>query len=414
MTKRKSDITTLPLLSEYDQAAETARYYNFAAIETPRLTKDVLQKIRLLKDEDIPCKSGSVSEDMLLSSHLEGRAIMLELFSGDWQKLSKPISVFYELPIKKPGGKKRLPRIGQYALDIIGSEQSISDAAIIQTVKSILEDEGYKGLTFAINCVGEREVVSRFEKELTAYFRKNIHLLTPDQQQLFKDSVFSLLQCAKETAEYIALREEAPKAMSFLSEEERNYFKEVLEYLERLNIPYEIDGFLMENRHYSTHISFQVRDEKGTLLGTGSRYSGLARKLGSRKEIPAIGATLYYRLLKPRAKIKEKSFPTRQFYFMQLGLEAKLKCLSVIEMLRKKRIPLTYMLTRDKASSQLGLADTLKLPYVLIMGQKEAHENTIAVRDNSTRSQKTIFFDEIPSHLLSIKKIFAKQKSKNA
>ena len=280
----------------------------------------------------------------------------------------------------------------------------------MQTVQSTLEEEGFKGISFEINCIGEKDATLRFERELTGYFRKHISKLTPDQQKLFKQSVFQLIQNAKSTEEFDELMKEAPQAMNFLSENGRHHFKEVLEHLENLNINYEINGFLIENKNYSTHTIFAARDKKGTLLALGGRYNNLARKIGTRKDIPAVGATLCYKYTKVRKEVKRNKFPKPQFYFMQLGIEAKVKSLMVVEQLRKKKISVAHTFMRDKASSQLGNADNLKLPYVLIMGKKEAHENTIAVRENATRSQKVIPMSDLSTHLKTLQKKLAKKK----
>ena len=94
---------------------------------------------------------------------------------------------------------------------------------------------------------------------------------------------------------------------------------------------------------------------------------------------------------------------------MQLGPEAKLKSLTIIEELRKNKIPVCHSLTRDKASGQLSAADNMRMPYVLIMGKKEAHDGTIAVRENTTRSQKVIPLENLPKELIRLKKTVDKK-----
>ena len=75
---------------------------------------------------------------------------------------------------------------------------------------------------------------------------------------------------------------------------------------------------------------------------------------------------------------------------MQIGFEAKLKSLEVVEILRSAKIPTYQSLSKDKLSSQLQIAENLKIPFTIIMGQKEAVENSVIVRSMNTRSQETV------------------------
>jgi len=402
--KNKIEKISLVHQKEHDKAAEVAEYYSLDSIETPVVNPEVLKKIRCLREIPNPCHFSSKCEENLLSPNIAEKATLIDSYTNEWRHLPKPLSLFYELPMKG-SGEKKLPKTAYYGLDVIGSAQSVSDALLIQATKAILEEMGYKKLTLEVNCTGERDASNRFERELISYFRRNINELTPDEQRIFKADVFYLLSCPKKSKTLQELIMEAPQAMSFLSEAGRIHFKQVLEHLEELGIDYVINGHLIESKHYSTFTSFAFRDEKGQLLAIGSRYNLLGRKIGFRRELPAVGSRICVREKRVRRKIKAHKFPTRCFYFMQLGPEAKLKSLKIIEELRKKKIPVCHALTRDKASSQLGSANSLQMPYILIMGKKEAMEETIAVRENTTRSQKIIPISELTRELLKIKKM---------
>src|SRR5690606_21961715 len=105
---------------------------------------------------------------------------------------------------------------------------------------------------------------------------------------------------------------------------------------------------------------------------------------------------------------KSKSSPSRgvqksKFYLIQLGFNAKLRAVPLIERLRRANISITHSLSKDKLSSQLGTAENLHLPYVLIIGQKEALENSVVVRNVETRSQETVPMDSIVEYLKKLK-----------
>jgi histidyl-tRNA synthetase len=178
-----------------------------------------------------------------------------------------------------------------------------------------------------------------------------------------------------------------------------------------MNIPYRINPFLVGNRHFTTHTVFQIRslNDAENLkapsypLAVGLRYNSLAKKVGMKRDVPAVGITIAYKKRgrgegRHTLKIKKS-----KIFFIQLGFEAKLRSLRVIEMLRQEDIPIHQSLSRDKLAGQLSLAESMKIPYAVIMGQKEAVEGTVIVRDMNTRSQDTVIVSALPGYLRKLK-----------
>ncbi len=88
---------------------------------------------------------------------------------------------------------------------------------------------------------------------------------------------------------------------------------------------------------------------------------------------------------------------------MQLGFEAKLKSLGLIETLRQARIPVIQSLAKDKMAGQVGMAEKSQAPIVIIMGKKEAMENSVIIRETSTRSQDTVKLEDVVARLKKYK-----------
>ena len=63
---------------------------------------------------------------------------------------------------------------------------------------------------------------------------------------------------------------------------------------------------------------------------------------------------------------------------------------AIVEMLRKEKISVYHSITKDKITGQLNGAEYMKATHVLIIGQKEAIENTVVVRDVISREQDTV------------------------
>ena len=118
-----------------------------------------------------------------------------------------------------------------------------------------------------------------------------------------------------------------------------------------------------------------------------------------------MGGTIFIRKdAKISKKIAIKKIKKPRFYLIQLGSTAKVKALNVVEMLRKHKIPVYHSITKDKITGQLTGAEYMKASHVLIMGQKEAIENSMVVRDILSREQETVPLTLLPDFLHNIDK----------
>ena len=172
----------------------------------------------------------------------------------------------------------------------------------------------------------------------------------------------------------------------------------------------------MSNKLYASYTTFEIRQSPvknqeadtmsgGELLAYGYRYNHLTKKIGAKREIPSVGVTVVVKKnIIPKRKILIKNIKKPNFYLAQLGGTAKLKALNVVEMLRKNKIPVYHSITKDKITGQLNGAEYMRASHVLIMGQKEALENSVVVRNLNTREQETVSLEDLPEFLKKINK----------
>ena len=103
-----------------------------------------------------------------------------------------------------------------------------------------------------------------------------------------------------------------------------------------------------------------------------------------------------------KSPLPKKRLRRPKFFFIQLGMQSKLQSLRVIEMLRKENIPLYQSLGEDTLRVQLENIKALKVPYAIIMGQKETMDKTVIVRNVDTQTQEILSLEMLPSYLKSI------------
>lgn len=372
---------------------KTARHYGFLPFEFSVEKSDVL-KAKGLKDRNSRAEhsTGVLSFENFMEEKV---AILRNYVEKKMQDLHQPPTICFSGPLKgNSQGEKTREHV--FNIDSIGNSKSIADAVVIETAYVILkENHDYDQLVVEINSVGDRDSFSRFTREFVQYYKKHIADLPAELKNLFKKDPFLLAQFDHEAL--IPFKDEAPKPIDFLSEESRAHFREVLEYLESLGMPYSINEYLVGTRNCSAGTVFQIigieeksKGEKRTTLAIGERYNSVARKALGKKEIPAIGAHI---LVDDKDAKKSDTFIIEEdikFYFIHLGYEAKLRSLSILELLRVSKISVHQALAKDKITVQLQAAEKLGVPYILLVGQKEAIENSVTVRHVDSRIQETI------------------------
>jgi len=383
-----------------DTAGEVAVYYGFTPIHTPEIKKADLEKARVFSHDDVADKNLAATKDCE-PPHLEEKIAILRAYEEKgMSSLPQPVMLYYKgeptHPYRKEHSKER-----KCGLEIIGTTKSIAEALLIETAITILREEGYKNVHVEINSIGDKESINRFTREITAYYRKNLHLLSAQCRQAFKKDVYGVLSCGHEKC--IDIAKDAPKPVSYLSESSRTHFKEVLEYLETLEIPYTINGGIIGNRNYCSETLFEIKEnseneKEGRALAIGLRYDTLSKKIGMKRDAPGIGVKFSYKKIVSE-KTKDKKILSPKIYFVQLGFGAKLKSLKVVEVLRQARIPILQSLNREKLIGQLAVAEKMKVPYLMLMGQKEAVENSVIIRNMSTRSQDTVSLNGLSDYL---------------
>ena len=389
------------LESVTDKVGETAVNYGFAVIKPPPIILDDIHEAKQFKDFDY------------YGDALEKVALTRWYTEGKHDLEPQPLAIHYKKPL--PGNPvKKKSSVEMYGFEIIGSSRSTSEALLLKCVLAVLDDLGYKDLYIDINSIGDKESIGRFERELGAYYRKNAHILIGKVRQEFKKNHYSIL--TNTYSEMKDFRQGAPDPISFLSDISRSHFKEVLESVEAFGVSYKIKPSTLSNKLYGSYTVFEIRrpthktsstttEENGELLAYGYRYNHLAKKIGGKRDIPTVGATIIVKKNpKFSKKVMVKNIKKPSFYLAQLGETAKIKVLNIVEMLRKEKIPVWHSITKDKITGQLSGAEYMKATHVLIMGQKEAIENSMVVRDMANREQETVSVALLPEFLKKLKK----------
>jgi len=429
-----------------EKASEIAMYYGFQPIETPVLEKEELFRSGIGEGTDI------VDKEMFAfrtkgGDHVvmrpEGTASVIRAYiEHGMQSWPQPVMLYYKGPFfrHETPQRGRFRQFTQFGLEILGTPKSIADAHVIHASAVIAHEAGLQNIIFEVNSIGDKECRPRYVRELANYYKRNAGDICSDCKRRLKENPLRLLDCKNEKCQ--GVKENAPQAVTTLCDACRKHFKEVLEYLEALNIPFRLNNNLVRGLDYYTRTVFEMvenpddaeseesdtgekeaksppagktgkqagnseeKSPRWLALGGGGRYDYLARQLGYRKEVPAVGASYgaeRWFLSKDFERMNPRIVKQPKIYFIQLGFDAKLKSLGIIEILRKAKVPITQSLAKDSLGSQLAQAEKQNIPYAIIFGQKEAIDDTVIVRDMNTRSQDTVAVKELAKYLKGMK-----------
>jgi histidyl-tRNA synthetase len=380
-------------------SAEMAEFYGFGRIETPILENLDIFNRGVGINTDIVGKQMYVlkSGGEFLALRPEYTAGVVRAFIEEGMSFSpKPIKFWYFGPCfrrEKPQAG-RFREFWQVGFEVLGESYPVIDAQIIQVIFNILKKLKIKNLVLQINSIGDSRCRGRYKGVLTKYLRSCRASLCADCRKRIRTNPFRVLDCKKEKCRKVT--SQAPQMLDFLCKECHSHFREVLEFLDELSVPYRLNPYLVRGLDYYTKTVFEIFSEgndknaEPQALAGGGRYDGLIKLLGG-PETPAAGVAMGVEriaaLMKERIGQEEKK---PMVFLVQLGSLAKRKSMLLLEEFRRAKLPVAENLARNSFKSQLSRANKLGVKYALILGQKEALEGTIILRDMDKGAQKIL------------------------
>lgn len=370
--------------------------------EVKRLT---LNKIEEKQDEDI----------LVLRPEITAGVARAYLEKG-MQTWPQPVKLYYFAPVfryEKPQ-KDRYREFWQFGLEIIGDDQPFTDAISILLLWQIFSDFGLnkEDIIIDINSIGCKSCRPKIKKKLITYLEKYQNSLCPDCQRRLITNPLRVLDCKAEQCQKII--NSSPQIIDNLCNECKNHFKQTLELLDDLDVPYNLNPNLVRGLDYYTKTAFEIRltsdDRRQNVLGGGGRYDNLLEIIGG-KPTPAIGFACGVERIIEQIKLKKIKVPDikkSDTFVIQIGDRAKKNALCLIRQLSEKGIAVSCALGKTSLKSQLKAADKSGAMLALIIGQRESLDKTILVRDMRDSTQETIDFCDIEK--LIYKKLLEKSQ----
>jgi len=303
--------------------------------------------------------------------------------------------------------KGRLREFLQADIDIVGSESMLADAEVIACAISCFNSLGFKDFLVRLN---NRKILSALIKFAGIEEKKSLEVLRSldklekigeekvrkelEEKGIPKESInkiFELINVKKNPEKILEKNEDFEEGMKEVNE--------IISYLELMGVKakIKIDLSLARGLDYYTGPIFEVSAEKGIgSIAGGGRYDNLIEIFSGRK-IPATGISLgierIIEVMKERKMIKERKTKVDVFV-AAISKEVLKKSLEIIQKLRESGIKTDFDLRERNLTRQLEYANSLGVPFVLIIGEKELKTKKFKLRDMVKKVEKEMELGE--------------------
>lgn len=200
---------------------------------------------------------------------------------------AQPTKLYYITPAFRYENvqKGRLRQFHQCGIEMFGSKEPTMDVEAIKVAMDTLSKLGLKSLSLHINNLGCPTCRAKYNEALKKFLQENYENLCDTCKSRFEKNPMRILDCKEKRCNEIT--KNAPQILDYVCEECETHFNSVKEYLDVLEIPYEIDQGIVRGLDYYTKTIFEIINDDFTVCG-GGRYDKLISELGG-PEMPAVG-----------------------------------------------------------------------------------------------------------------------------
>lgn len=339
----------------------------------------------------------------------EGTAGVIRSFDQHkfYGSMELPAKFYYVGPMfrhERPQ-KGRQRQFTQFGVENIGVKSPEIDAETIALGVSIIKSLGIQSYKVLINTLGDDASRSAYREALKAHFKDHLDELCGDCHRRYEQNPLRILDCKVDHDNPIV--QSAPQLSDYLNEESKEYFQRVLNALDALGIPYEIDNRLVRGLDYYTHTVFEVvstRKDSGAqaTVFAGGRYDHLVEYFGG-PELSGMGFAIGLERLLMLATEEGYEFTLPKeldAYVISLGNVGSTP-LVIANKLRDIGYKCEVNMTARSLKAQFKSADRNKAKYIIILGEDELKEGVVNLKNTATREQVTVSIDDIEKQIES-------------
>ena len=384
--------------------------YNYNYIRTPIFESSELFHRGIGETTDIVTKEtyDFVDRgDRHLSLRPEGTAGVCRSYIENkmYGDATQPVKVYYNGTMyryeRPQSGRDR--ELTQFGMEILGSDDPLSDAEIISAAVNLYKLLGLKEIKVNINSLGDSSSRNNYREALIEYFRPHIDEFCDDCKERFMKNPLRILDCKVDADNEIL--KNAPKTIDYLNEESKERFDKVKDYLDIMQIDYEVNPSIVRGLDYYNHTVFEIEAKvagfgSNNVIGAGGRYNGLVKELGG-PETPCIGFASGIGRLVMALELEEVKLPIVDYvdlFLMYVNEDEKKYAVYLAQELRMAGFIETEYTGRG-LKGQFKQADRLNSKFIAILNSEDLNNNEIKIKNNQTKEEEIISLDVLIYYL---------------
>lgn len=296
--------------------------------------------------------------------------------------------------------KGRFRQFYQFGIEAIGVKSSSLDAEVIALSYKLIRSLGLKQVKIKVNSLGDIASRNTYKEKLSTYFEPYKEDLCEDCQRRIKENPIRILDCKIDRDKPFIQKAATP--YDFLSVEAKQYFDEVLSYLDSMGIDYAVDKKLVRGLDYYGHTVFEVEANiKGfgaqNVLGGGGHYEHLVSELGG-PDLDGVGIAfgmerLMMALDSENIELYDEVNP--DFFIITFDKTIHQKALGLLTKLRDYGFKGDIDHEAKSFKGQLKLAVNSKAKYFIIIGEEEVEQGLFTVKDSITQTQEKVTLEAL-------------------
>ena len=385
--------------------------YNYNYIRTPIFESSELFHRGIGETTDIVTKEtyDFVDRgDRHLSLRPEGTAGVCRSYIENkmYGDANQPVKVYYNGTMyryeRPQSGRDR--ELTQFGMEILGSDDPLSDAEIISAAVNIYKLLGLKEIKVNINSLGDTASRNTYREALVEYFRPHIDEFCDDCKERFLKNPLRILDCKVDADNEIL--KNAPKTIDYLNKESKERFEKVKDYLDIMQIDYEVNPSIVRGLDYYNHTVFEIEAKvKGfganNVIGAGGRYNGLVKELGG-PETPCIGFASGIGRLVMALELEQAKLPivdSIDLFLMYVNEDEKKYAVYLAQELRMAGFIVETEYTGRSLKGQFKHADRLNSKFLVILNSEDLNNNEVKIKNNKTKEEEIISLDALIYYL---------------
>lgn len=319
---------------------------------------------------------------------------------------NKPTKLYYNCPMyryeRPQAGRYR--ELTQFGYELIGTDDPLSDAEVISLAVNIYKILGLKEIKVNINSLGDKKSREDYREALINHFKPHIDELCEDCKERLEKNPLRILDCKVDSES--KLMKNAPKTIDYLNDESKERFDKVKEYLEIMNVEYEVNPSIVRGLDYYNHTVFEIEAKvegfgAQNVIGGGGRYNGMVEQLGG-PSVPGVGFAAGFDRLMLALEKEGIDIPINNsvdLFLLYVNDDEKKYAAYLTNLLRMSGFIVETDYLNRSLKAGFKQADRLNSKFTIVLNSSDLENNEVKIKNNKTKTEEIVNIDALIYYL---------------